>query len=1333
MRARLLSIFALFITLPLAASITGVVINTDGAPIAGAKVSVYAPESVAARRTRLFSKTPERAALASKQTDSKGTFSFDSPKDQSIVDLRVEATGYAPDAVRLLADDEAGAIALTTAPMQRGTITANGKAVVAATVVWLGNGTDFLAVTDAEGHYTVPDPAKWANRVIIIHPEYAVADTLSGPFRSTPKVDHVLTSGVAVKGRVVGENGQTPVAKASLTVDDWPLAATADDGTFTIAHAPRDWQEVATRSGNLAAVRARANDNAVTLRLSRVAKITGTVRDAKTQLPLVNADVRLGPATPFGRMRGFVIGMNAAPAIESALTDAKGAFTIAAAPGQYNLSAIYPGSLVSSATISVAAGQTINKPLFGTARARVSGSVMDEDKRPVAAAHLLPRNAARETAPMMMGPPTRFMQDASAFSGPDGRFVLHNVPAEAEIQIDAAKKGLPTAHSASVRLNGGEKKSGVVITIPRGVSFSGKVTDAAGRPVSGVGVTPAEAARGGFGGMRRIVMSMQRDREDEVVRTGSDGTFNLRLKEGTYDVVFKREGFSTRTLRAQTVNATSRPVEVTLEPGVEIAGRVVRSGVGVEGVNVNAMSEDGPASTVTASDGSFTLTDLSPGQMMLSVNKMDAFIQQVRPITAPARDVVVELPAGGRIAGRVVDKSSHSPVTAFQAGISNVRSGGGMVVAMPPMLKSFTSDDGSFTLENVPPGPTQLVVSAPGYSTTRISSLNVEDGKALAEIEVAMDSGVKLTGRVTGPDGSPLSGVSIREAGMNAGPARMMPGMEGSGTTDPSGEYTIEAIEAGEKTFSFSRQGYMSEDRTIALSGREARLDVQLSSGLTLNGVVVTDAGAPVADAAVNANSASESGFGRSGRTDANGNFQIAGLAPGHYTLGASKQGLANGILRDFDVAAGAPARIVMKTGGTIVGHVSGLTESELQNATVMATSTNGNASGEVDSGGNFRIEGAPTGTVRVSGRTGRGIGGGKSSPVQSVQVDPGSSVQIDIQFKTSVIRGRITRNGQPLPNVVVMFTPRNAQTQASGTADASGNYEITGLDDGAYTVGVLDIDRSGAFSSTHEVHGSGTYDIDIKTASLRGRVIDASTGAPLANAELQVQSGQGMFGSRGALTDTSGGFYLDNIARGSYQATAKKEGYGHEVRDVVIGDTAPDDLEFKLSPSGGVTLRVVDGRDNRALSANVTRIVDAQGRQLDNNAGFRFNASPEPVKLTLSPGTYTVTLIAQGYAPKTLNVTAPSTITVQMLPGGSLVMRSKSSSQQRVRLIDSRGGFYPRGLNGIFMIDPNPLSTTLNNVSGGSWTVQVLDSSDRVINTIPVTVVDGQQAVVDV
>ena len=207
----------------------------------------------------------------------------------------------------------------------------------------------------------------------------------------------------------------------------------------------------------------------------------------------------------------------------------------------------------------------------------------------------------------------------------------------------------------------------------------------------------------------------------------------------------------------------------------------------------------------------------------------------------------------------------------------------------------------------------------------------------------------------------------------------------------------------------------------------------------------------------------------------------------------------------------------------------------------------------------------------------------------------------------------------------------------------------------------------------------------------------------------------------------------MDNIARGSYQAIAQKDGYGHDMQSIVIGDSAPDDLQFKLSPSGGVTLHVVDARDNSQLSANVLKVVDARGQQVEGGGGFRFNNSPEPIKLTLAPGTYSVTLTAMGYAPKVISVASPSEITVAMAPGGTLVLRSKSSSQQRVRLIDPNGAIYPRGQNGIFLLDPRPLTTTLNNIAGGTYTLQVLNSADQVVNSIPITVVDGQQNVVDV
>ena len=213
---------------------------------------------------------------------------------------------------------------------------------------------------------------------------------------------------------------------------------------------------------------------------------------------------------------------------------------------------------------------------------------------------------------------------------------------------------------------------------------------------------------------------------------------------------------------------------------------------------------------------------------------------------------------------------------------------------------------------------------------------------------------------------------------------------------------------------------------TIA-AGKDSRLDVQMSSGMRATGVVMTDGGAPVPDAMVRAMSASEMDGGREARTDASGAFTIEGLAPGHYTFTAAKSGFASGTLRDIDIATSGPVRVILKSGGVITGHVNGLTAQELEQTTVYASGSGGgggalmgggDATAPVDSGGNFRIEGAPSGTVRVSARTGAMFGGSsKSAAPKTVELEPGGTAQVDIDFKSStVIRGRVTRNGAAGP-----------------------------------------------------------------------------------------------------------------------------------------------------------------------------------------------------------------------------------------------------------------------------------------------------------------------------
>jgi protocatechuate 3,4-dioxygenase beta subunit len=1328
---RLLSLFAVFAALPLSAAITGSVMNSDGQAVAGAKISIYGPETLSARRERLASKTPERPPLVTTTADSSGNFRIEPPKEQTIVDLRIDAPGYAPDAIRLQSDDEAGAIVVSRAESKSGTVKANGKPLAGATVVYMGGAT-FVATTDANGRYTAPDPFKWANRLVILHPDYArLEETLQF---GKHDLDRTLTAGVKMSGKVVGADGTTGVADAVLDIDGWPAGKSGADGAFAFEHAPKSWQEVSAVSGALIA--ARANGGPLTLKLAKGAAIGGAVKDIKTQLPLVSAEVSISVGG------GGRFGFGGGNAFQSVQTDAKGNFTFAPlAAGSYSINASRPNYTTPGANISVTAGQSQSKSLFATAMARVTGVVVDENKKPVAAARVSAQQAGRgdPMAMMMMG--MRGGPSRIAFSGPDGRFVARVAELDSDVNINAMKKGYPPTKSPIMRLASGERKSGVTLVIPRGVAFTGRVTDKDRKPLSGVAVEAIESANDPFGmQIRRMVIAGTGQRADENVTTASDGTFTVRLKEGKYDVVFKREGFAAKTLRAQTVGTNEKPVEVTLDAGVEVSGRVTRGGVGVDGAIINVVSEMGNANSVTGPDGSFTVSDLTPGQMMLMVNKPDAMIQEMRPVAAPARDMVIEVPVGGRITGRVVDKSTHRPITSFQAGISTSRGGGGMVVMTPPILKPFTSDDGTFTLENVKPGPTQVVAMAPGFTTGRAANVTVEDGKEIRDVEVGLEAGAKLTGKVSDSSGIPISGVTVRPDNMGGGGGRVMrfDAMESQAATDPNGEYTLESVEPGEKTFVFSRSGYVDETKTITLaSGKDNRLDVTLGSGLRVGGQVVTDAGTPVSEATVRASSAA--GSSREAHTDAGGSFQLEGLTPGHYNFTATKTGMGNGIRRDVDVATENNVRITMKTGGTITGHVGGLSGHDLETATVTANSPTGNASAPVDATGNYRIEGSPSGTVRVAARTGQMFGGtSRSAPSKTVQLEPGGTVQVDIDFVSdTVIRGRVIQNNKPVGNANVSFFPRQGKTQTNSSArsDANGNYEISGLEDGPYTVQVVDMVSLAPYTTTYDVHGSGNFDIEVRTSSLHGRVVDASTGQGIEGATVDVRpsGNDGFFGTRTALTDANGGFILDSVARGTYQVSAEKQNYGREGKQLTVSDS-PEEVELKLSPSAGLTLKIVDGRDNTPLNANV-RATDLQGNPVGGDSPFRFGGGTGPVTLNVGPGTYRITVQAMNYAQRTMLVTAPSTQTIALTPGGTLLIRSKGS-QLRGRLIDSSGNSYYSSqfnLSGAFRLVDSPGTTTLQNVASGHYRLDVLDNSDRVLKSIDVDVLEGRPAEYDV
>ena len=1306
-----------FAALPSLGAITGVVMTGDGQPISGARVSIRAFETSEATRSRLLSAAPEAVPLASAQTDAKGTFSLESPKEPT-VDLLIYARGYEPVAHTIERDEEVGAVVLQKSEMRKGSVTAAGKGVPNALVIVNYGGYEYFTKTGEQGRYEAPDP-KRARGITVIHPDFAVMDErFFSPNGTSPSaLQRTLVAGNAFKGTVVSGDQDTPVAKATILVDGWPLAATADDGTFTIAHMPLKWTSLIARKDTLLGQRAFDKALSATIRVAKAATISGRVTDIKTRVPVSGAIVRIGP-------RRFGPGPDNSVSVS---TDAKGAYSAVVPAGTYMIMASHPGYDMRPADANAVAGQSTSKDIALSALARVSGVVVDEEKRPVVVAVVDTENAQN----MRFGGGMRMMRgNVQTVSGPDGRFSMRVAP-DQELWARATKRGFPSAKSDAFSVGSGERKSGVVLIIPSGIAVSGRAIDANGDPLSGVAVTAAEA-EGGQRMMFRTMLGGPSNDDEDAIRTASDGTFTMRVKEGTYDFTFRRDDLAPKTVRGQSVTLSSSPVvEATMEPAVEVTGRVTRSGVGLENVMIMAMVPGtGGATAITGPDGSFTLGGLAPGSVRVMARKADDFVQEQRTVTAPARDVLIEIRPGGRVSGRVIEKGSGKPITTFDAGITTARGGPGMMVMAPPQLKNFTSEDGSFTLDAVPAGAMVLTASSPGYASARLN-INVEEGKEVSGVELQLDTGVKLTGRVTGPNGSALSDVQVRLIPSPTGNFATR-GMDGSATTDANGEYVLDGLEAGEESVSFSHPKHSSAQKQVTLKGRETRLDMQLTAGGRLSGTVVTESGAPVADAQVEASSGS--GF-ELARTDANGAFEFDSVTAGRYRFRATKTGLPEGILDDVDVTSGTPVRIVMKSGGTIYGRLSGLTAQELAQAQVEAYSGRTSASGTVDANGNYRIEGVAAGTVTVHASSGLSFtGASRRAPSQTVELAAGGSQQVDIAFRGDiVVSGRVMRNGMPVAGGQVSFYPKGNSTRGSGSSavDSEGRYSVNGLEDGEYTIMVNDSQRGGApYQTTYQVRGSATHDIDYRTNALRGRVLDRTTNEPLANVNVTLRPTSTAPDTprfaRGGITDATGAFIIDSVTAGSYQATATKEGFGNESKEVYVSDSSTPELDFLLGTNVGVKLTVVDGRDGRPLNARAVAF-DTQGRVADETRMIFGGGGDSSITLNVAPGTYVVTISATGYAPRQLSIQSPSTQnTIALTPGGTVELRSKHNTPMRVRLIDSNGLPYPR----YSIMPPSrellPGTNTLYNIAAGRYTLQLLNG-ETVVEAKQLVVMEGQ------
>ena len=896
----------------------------------------------------------------------------------------------------------------------------------------------------------------------------------------------------------------------------------------------------------------------------------------------------------------------------------------------------------------------------------VSGRVVDEVGQPLAGAEI----EASATGRQRMGWSRRFVAQASgstAVSGADGGFYLGNLLPGVLHALVARLPGYATTRQEIGGLEPRRILVGQQIVLRRGGRATGKVVSTDSLPVVGAQVFLHEGSGG-----RSWDPRPPRDDEPFTVEIQSDeeGRFELaNVAEGTFDLTVRAPGYAEVQrpgLRFEQGEAKDLGT-LTAERGVAIVGRVTDpAGEPLEGAEVVVTPSD-PERTfgafqfvelmepaaVSGADGGFEVSDRRPGEMVDLAVSAEGFASQGLPAVTvpPDLPLAVVLHPGSAIAGQVVDAVGR-PIAGAALSISRFLRGVAGVASIRGRQQGPSTTDaaGMFLLENVAPGTISLSAAAEGWQPAVLTDLEVPEGENLTGVELVMQPGAVVEGRVYGADGEPLGGayVTIEERGLPGGMGSM---------TDGDGHYRLGGVAPGQRTLVAEDDDFRRVVRKVEVQPGSNRVDLHFQGGVEVTGRVTDEAGDAVADANVWLSPPGSYWGGHRAVTNSEGSFRLRGVRDGEYNLYGSKEGFARTKQGATVSVRGAPVsglELRLRKGSVISGRLLGVEPAELAQVQIeVGAYQRAWASGEVTYDGGYRVSNVVPGDWRVTAKI-RGTGRRAEGRVAVEEGVP--ETVLDLEFGEGLmLTGQILTDSQGLAGAEVHLRGIDVASGASVMSDQAGSFTAEGLKPGSYLIEVAH--PLSGLRHREEVTLDGDTDIRIElaTGSVTGYVLDEIDSTPHAGVVVTLRPAgaedrSSHDFSRGTTTDSRGFFQIRHLVAGIYRLTAQKQGYAQAEATLHIEPgSAGDPLEIALRPTQGLTL---DLTLPSGLPAELLfyAVLDASGRAVaggyetaGESGRFRLSTIPE--------GSYELVLATPGAATVSTGATAPGPALRVVLP----------------------------------------------------------------------------------
>jgi autotransporter-associated beta strand protein len=656
--------------------------------------------------------------------------------------------------------------------------------------------------------------------------------------------DMIAQVSSSASGTLYLRDQRHPLANVSIVASSGDgsvmvAGTSAGDGSFYLPHLPAGTYTLSV-PGYLLSV-----SNQLTL--SGTTMLTGLMLTV-TPGSNISGTIR----TPAGNSLAYgvaVIAQNGQGNTYSATTDNNGNYAVRGLrAGTYTVT-VGGGSLATAASSGIQLTnenrvEGINFTLPTSAAAQ--GSVVRAaDSQPLAAVSVLLVDAAGNSY--------------SAVTDPSGAFSFSGInPGTYDLTVSDV--GYVTVRQANVVLTGGGSTTLAPLALIAGATLNLTLTDPSLNLLSDVTVT----------------LSLG-DQVAGIVVTDADGQAVFHnLAAGSYSVDCWRLGYGTTDYTVSIATGQTLSEVYSLLPAAVVQGTVSDgNGAAIAGITVNLVGHGTAGNPVqalatTAADGTYQIPDLSSGTYTLTVGNNGGINPREVTIDAAHFQQTVNISlAASAVRGKVLAADGKTPVD----NASVLLSIGREVVAT-----AQTDGGGDYCFRIVAAGHYLLSADTAG-GISAVLTVDVAVGADVAVPSLAL-GGLRLNGTVTA-SGMPLAGATVDVLPLATGAQDQFL----TALTDANGGFVVDGLVPGQYSVWVGCPAYAPWQQSMTIAGNLAQAVALVPGGVVQGTITDATSGLPVAGASVSLLDPVTHAIVASAATNASGQYQATGVAPGTYSV----------------------------------------------------------------------------------------------------------------------------------------------------------------------------------------------------------------------------------------------------------------------------------------------------------------------------------------------------------------------------------------------------------------------------------------------------------------